>query len=79
MKWHYNLLIGVINGLEEIFLLTKPAIKVVDKLIDENKKWGARDRKIVSSTIFDTVRWVRKYGYCSNIKELATRKTCGIF
>lgn len=74
MKWHYNLLIGVINGLEEIFLLNKPAIKVVDKLIDENKKWGARDRKIVSSTIFDTVRWVRKYGYCSNIKELATRK-----
>ena len=74
MKWHYNLLIGVINGLEEIFLLNKPAIKVVDKLIDENKKWGARDRKFVSSTIFDTVRWVRKYGYCSNIKELATRK-----
>lgn len=74
MKWHYNLLIGVINGLEEIFLLNKPAIKVVDKLIDENKKWGARDRKIVSSTIFDTVRWLRRYGYCSNIKELATRK-----
>ena len=74
MKWHYNLLIGVINGLEEIFLLNKPAIKVVDKLIDENKKWGARDREIVSSTIFDTVRWIRKYGYCSNIKELATRK-----
>ena len=74
MKWHYNLLIGVINGLEEIFLLNKPAIKVVDKLIDENKKWGARDRKFVSSTIFDTVRWIRKYGYCSNIKELATRK-----
>ncbi len=74
MKWHYNLLIGIINGLEEIFLLNKPAIKVVEKIIDENKKWGARDRKIVYSTIFESVRWIRKYGYCSNIKEISTKK-----
>ena len=74
MKWHHNLLTGVISGLEEIFLDNKRAIKVVDKLIDENKKWGARDRKIVSSTIYDIVRWIRKYGYCSNIEELTSKK-----
>jgi len=74
MKWHHNLLIGVIEGLEEIFLLNKPAIKAVEKLIYQNKKWGSRDRKIVASTIFDSVRWIRKYGYCSNVKVLSTKK-----
>ena len=74
MKWHHNLLVGVIDGLEEIFLHNKQAVKVVEKLIDENKKWGSRDRKIVLSTIYDTVRWIRKYGYCSSIKELTSRK-----
>ena len=74
MKWHHNLLVGVIDGLEEIFLHNKQLVKVVEKLIDENKKWGSRDRKIVLSTIYDTVRWIRKIGYCSSIEELISRK-----
>lgn len=74
MKWHYNLLIGIVNGLEKIFLQGDSSIKVVERLIDENKKWGSRDRKLVISTIFDTVRWIRKYGYCINLKEITSEK-----
>ena len=74
MKWHYNLLIGIINSLEQIFLFNRPAIKVVEKLIEKNKKWGSRDRKIVSSTIFEIVRWLRKFAYLSDLNEISSKK-----
>ncbi len=74
MKWHYNLLIGIINSLEQIFLFNRPAIKVVGKLIEKNKKWGSRDRKIVSSTIFEIVRWLRKFAYLSDLNEISSKK-----
>ena len=74
MKWHYNLLIGIINSLEQIFLFNRPAIKVVEKLLEKNKKWGSRDRKIVSSTIFEIVRWLRKFAYLSDLNEISSKK-----
>lgn len=74
MKWHYNLIIGIINALEQIFLFNRPAIKVVEKLIEKNKKWGSRDRKIVSSTIFEIVRWLRKFAYLSDLNEISSKK-----
>ena len=43
MKWHYNLLIGIVNGLEKIFLQNNSTNKVIEGLIDKNKKWGSRD------------------------------------
>ena len=74
MKWHHNLLVGVINGLEQFFFHKRRSVKVVEELFEKNKKWGSRDRKIVSYLIFENVRWVRKFAYCSNIKELSTKK-----
>ena len=79
MKWHYNLLIGIVNGLEKIFLQNNSTNKVIEGLIDKNKKWGSRDRKLVISTIYDTVRWIRKYGYCSDIKEITSKKHLCVF
>ena len=57
MKWHNNLLFGVIEGLDEIFLKNKYANKVFKDIIDKNKNWGSRDRNLVSETIFECVRW----------------------
>ena len=73
MKWHNNLIFGVIEGLDEIFLQKKHTNKVVRNIIEKNKKWGARDRSLISETIFECVRWYRKYVYCSNINELQNR------
>ena len=74
MKWHNNLLFGVIEGLDEIFLKNKYANKVVKDIIDKNKKWGSRDRNLVSETIFECVRWYRKYIYCSGLEKLSKQK-----
>ena len=74
MKWHNNLLFGVIEGLDEIFLKNKYANKVVKNIIDKNKKWGSRDRNLVSETIFECVRWYRKYFYCSGLEKLSKQK-----
>ena len=70
MKWHNNLISAVIEGLDKIFLQKKYANKVVKNIIEKNKKWGARDRGLISQTIFECVRWYRKYIYCSGLKEL---------
>tara|TARA_B100001093_G_scaffold479221_1_gene508049 strand:- start:1353 stop:2567 length:1215 start_codon:yes stop_codon:yes gene_type:complete len=74
MKWHNNLLFGVIEGLDKIFLKNKYANKVVKNIIDKNKKWGSHDRNLVSETIFECVRWYRKYIYCCGLEELSKQK-----
>tara|TARA_Y100000996_G_scaffold151362_1_gene116625 strand:- start:882 stop:2102 length:1221 start_codon:yes stop_codon:yes gene_type:complete len=74
MKWHNNLIFGVIEGLDKIFLQKKYANKVVKNIIEKNKKWGVRDRGLISQTIFECVRWYRKYIYCSGLKELNSQK-----
>ena len=74
MKWHNNLIFGVIEGLDKIFLQKKYTNKVVKNIIEKNKKWGVRDRGLISQTIFECVRWYRKYIYCSGLKELNSQK-----
>ncbi|MBL30713.1 MAG: RNA methyltransferase [Flavobacteriaceae bacterium] len=70
VKWHNNLLFAVITGLNEIFFKKKYAKSVCKKIIDKNKKWGARDRDLFYNTIYECVRWYRKYIHCAGIKEL---------
>lgn len=60
MRLHRNIAVGIIEGLENIFIgkiALKPAL---NKLLKKNKKWGARDRKFVFNIIIEIVRWKRK-------------------
>lgn len=66
MKWYRNTAFAAIEALEKIFNKNYQADKVIQKLLKSNKKWGSRDRKMLSQALYDIVRWKRKYEALSN-------------
>jgi len=61
MKWHQNLISEVVKALYEIFNLHKQGDKVIQNLLKSQKKWGSRDRRLVSQILYDIIRWKRLY------------------
>src|SRR5687767_2478264 len=59
MKLFVNLARAVISSLEMIFEQNKYADKVIEKVLKQNPKWGARDRRFIAETTYDIVRWHR--------------------
>jgi 16S rRNA (cytosine967-C5)-methyltransferase len=59
MKLYINLARAVIQALEQIFGEQKYADKVIEKVLKQNSKWGARDRRFIAETTYDIVRWYR--------------------
>lgn len=68
-RLHRNLVLAVIGGLEQIFLLAKPADKVIKKLLKRDARWGARDRDFIASTIYEMVRYKRLYDAIAQTKS----------
>jgi 16S rRNA (cytosine967-C5)-methyltransferase len=66
MKLFVNLARAVISSLEMIFEQHKYADKVIEKVLKQNPKWGARDRRFIAETTYDIVRW---YRFLQNITE----------
>src|SRR5687768_4520240 len=66
MKLFVNLARAVVSALELIFEQNKYADKVIDKVLKQNPKWGARDRRFIAETTYDIVRW---YRFLQNITE----------
>lgn len=60
-KLHEHLVKQVVQALDEIFEQKKYADKVIEKYLKKNKKWGSRDRKFFAESVYDIVRWWRKY------------------
>jgi 16S rRNA (cytosine967-C5)-methyltransferase len=69
MKWHLNTTLAVISALEQIFHQNKYADKVIEKVLKQNPKWGARDRKFIAETTYNIVRWYRLLQYAANTDE----------
>ncbi|MBX7243548.1 MAG: RsmB/NOP family class I SAM-dependent RNA methyltransferase [Bacteroidia bacterium] len=61
MKLHPLLIQAVIHGLTEIFAQGKYADKVIESLLKSNAKWGARDRAFIAESIYEIVRYQRRY------------------
>jgi 16S rRNA (cytosine967-C5)-methyltransferase len=59
MKLYVNIARAVIQSLEMIFEQGKYADKVIEKVLKQNPKWGARDRRFIAETTYDIVRWFR--------------------
>ena len=59
MKLYINITRAVIQALELIFEGGKYADKVIEKVLKQNPKWGARDRRFIAETTYDIVRWHR--------------------
>jgi len=73
-RLHRNLVLAVINALHQIFNENEYADKVVHKTLKSDKRWGARDRKFVAESIYDSVRWKRLYNEIAGTKNHFTRE-----
>ncbi len=49
-KLYRNLCEAVVHVLEEIFIENRYADKAIEKLLKQNPKWGARDRRFIAET-----------------------------
>ncbi len=57
MRFHRSTTQAVIDALDQIFGEGRYADKVIEKVLKQNSKWGARDRKFIAETTYDIVRW----------------------
>lgn len=59
MKRYRNLVEASAIALKNIFENGHPSDSVVQQMLRNHKKWGAKDRRFVASTIYNQVRWYR--------------------
>jgi 16S rRNA (cytosine967-C5)-methyltransferase len=59
MRLHRTTSEAVIQALDMIFGQKRYADKVIEKVLKQNPKWGARDRRFIAETTYDIVRWYR--------------------
>lgn len=59
MKIHRVLVEAVIQALEQIFIEERQADKVIERILKQNPKWGARDRAFIAEYTYEMVRWWR--------------------
>jgi 16S rRNA (cytosine967-C5)-methyltransferase len=57
MRIHRPTSEAVIQALGSIFAEKRYADKVIEKVLKQNPKWGARDRRFIAETTYDIVRW----------------------
>jgi 16S rRNA (cytosine967-C5)-methyltransferase len=60
---------AVVAALHEIFEENRYADKVIEKILKQNPKWGARDRRFIAETTYDIVRWHRLFKFLVNAGE----------
>lgn len=59
MRLHRTTSEAVIQALHLIFEENRYADKVIEKVLKQNPRWGARDRRFIAETTYDIVRWYR--------------------
>lgn len=67
MRFHRNLVEGVIEALDAIFNEGSYADRALESLFRKNRRWGSRDRGFVAETVYDIVRWKRLYSEIADI------------
>ncbi|MFN8308484.1 MAG: RsmB/NOP family class I SAM-dependent RNA methyltransferase [Chitinophagales bacterium] len=70
MKLYRNLCAGVAEALLEIFHYHRHAPQVVEIFLNQNKKWGARDRNFVAGSVYECVRFYRRYCFMAGIEKI---------
>ena len=68
MRLHRNLTFAVIESIRDIFNEGVYADKAIERALQRDKRWGARDRKFVAETIYEIVRWNRLYSEIAGVK-----------
>lgn len=72
MRLHRNLVAAVVEALHQIFIEKKYADKVIEKILQSNPKWGARDRAFIAENTYEVVRWWRWLLFLSEIEYTDT-------
>lgn len=70
--FHRPLLLSIGQTLHAIFNNRQFADKSIEKLFKSKPKWGSRDRKFVAESIYEVVRFYRRYAFLQNLKEAYT-------
>ncbi len=74
MRIHRNLAEAVIFSLSQVFLEDKYADKVIEKVLQSNPKWGARDRGFIAENTYEIVRWWRWLLFLIEKEEISIKK-----
>ena len=69
MSWHPPLVESVIQCLEIIFDENRYADKVIEKVFKQNRKLGSRDRKLIAESVYDIVRYIRRYSFIAGTED----------
>lgn len=69
MKLYRTTTYAVLDALKQIFEDKKYADKVIEKVLKQNPKWGARDRRFIAETTYDIVRWYRLLKFVTNTED----------
>lgn len=69
MSWHPPLVQAVVTCLELVFDENKYADKVIEKVFKQNRKFGSRDRKLIAETVYDIVRYIRRYSFIADSED----------
>ncbi len=69
MSWHPVLVESIESALDQIFTENRYADKVLEKLFKQNRRYGARDRRLIAETVYDIVRYIRKYEFVADDKS----------
>lgn len=72
VRYYRNLWLGIIDALFAIEN-GEHADQVVAQSLKVNKKWGAKDRRFVASTIYDITRYKRLFYFVAGVDELKTK------
>lgn len=78
MKFHKHLIEKIIECLVQIFTTDLFADKVIEKYLKANRKWGSRDRKLFAETVYDLVRYRRKYWVLAGLEDESLLEASGI-
>ncbi|MFN5665091.1 MAG: RNA methyltransferase, partial [Bacteroidota bacterium] len=70
MKLHKNLIDAVVKSLQLIFNEGKYADKVIEKVLQSDKRWGARDRAFIAENTYEMVRWWRLIRFIAGYNQV---------
>ena len=59
MKIHFHVIAAIVSAMQDIFLDSRYADRVIEFYFKRHPKWGSRDRRLFAETVYDLVRWWR--------------------
>lgn len=70
IKIHRHLVDKIVETLISIFIGAVYADKAIERIFKENRKWGSRDRRFFAESVFDCVRFRRRYWSLAGLNDV---------